>query len=149
MTTKLDTSPSGDVEPVLDLLDPDLETLFDEVEQILRRTLTETVATAARLRAPARFPLRTYARRWSRGRRPEAGRATQRGPPTRRPDEPNAVRPWRIRCRREESEVMPVADTSRCLPFVGGSGPATGPTLPRSSRGTSPTSSHERRRFPR
>ncbi|WP_216910673.1 hypothetical protein [Nocardia noduli] len=51
MTTKLDTSPFGDVEPVLDLLDPDLETLFDEVEQILRRTRTETVATAARLRA--------------------------------------------------------------------------------------------------
>ncbi len=93
------------------LLDPDLEQLFAEVDAIL---------------CEARDRMRGPAYRWipaprsrhagglqsvqdplgSRDRRPETGRATQRGPPQRRSTQSRCE----LQKRRSESEVMPVFD---------------------------------------
>ncbi|MEV0711556.1 hypothetical protein [Nocardia aurea] len=92
-TNNLDNCPLDRGGVALDLLAPDLEALFDEVEQILRQSLTAT-ATAARPRKRTSQPSDRDPRDL-RSRRPDAGRATQRGPPPRRL-EPKPARPCRI-----------------------------------------------------
>ncbi|MFI6365079.1 hypothetical protein ACIBG0_20230 [Nocardia sp. NPDC050630] len=80
------SSPSGTepLGPVLLDLDPDLEQLFAEVDQILREALARVPGTP-RVPVPRPGPRgrpvnREYFARL-RGRRPTTGRATQRSPP--------------------------------------------------------------------
>ncbi|WP_433715110.1 hypothetical protein ACQP2U_14465 [Nocardia sp. CA-084685] len=86
------SSPSGTepLGPVLLDLDPDLEQLFAEVDQILREALARVPGTP-RVPVPVPVPVprsgprvrpanREYFARL-RGRRPTTGRATQRSPP--------------------------------------------------------------------
>ncbi|WP_040689720.1 hypothetical protein [Nocardia vinacea] len=110
ITNTTRVGPFDTLDAQLLILDPDVESLFAEVEQILCEALARMPAAprplvpVPGLRAPARPLLSEYFQRL-RGRRPRTGRATQRGPPPRRGTSRNRT------AQPEESEVMPVTDS--------------------------------------